>query len=106
MKAGYERVKRMTLFMRVNHWVVAICMVAAVITGLYIGHPYYQTLIAEPAVDKYVMAWNRWVHLIAAIVFDVSSIIIAYLYFFSRFEKPILKVIPTPKNIKEFFAVF
>ncbi len=105
MKAGYERVKRMTLFMRVNHWVVAICMVAAVITGLYIGHPYYQTLIAEPAVDKYVMAWNRWVHLIAAIVFDVSSIIIAYLYFFSRFEKPILKVIPTPKNIKEFFAV-
>ena len=106
MKAGYERVKRMTLFMRVNHWVVAICMVAAVITGLYIGHPYYQTLIAEPAVDKYVMAWNRWVHLIAAIIFDVSSVVIAYLYFFSRFEKPILKVIPTPKNIKEFFAVF
>ncbi|WP_292657797.1 cytochrome b/b6 domain-containing protein [Nitratifractor sp.] len=106
MKAGYKRVKRMTLFMRINHWVVAICMVAAVITGLYIGHPYYQTLIAEPAVDKYVMAWNRWVHLIAAIIFDVSSVVIAYLYFFSRFEKPILKVIPTPKNIKEFFAVF
>jgi len=106
MKAGYKRVKRMTLFMRVNHWVVALCMVAAVITGLYIGHPYYQTLIAEPAVDKYVMAWNRWVHLMAAIIFDVSSIVIVYLYFFSRFEKPILKLLPTPKNIVEFFAVF
>ena len=106
MKPGYKKVKRMTAFMRINHWVVAICMVAAVITGLYIGHPYYQSLIAVPAVDKYVMAWNRWVHLMAAIIFDVSSIVIAYLYFFSRFEKPILKIIPTPKNIVEFWAVF
>jgi Ni/Fe-hydrogenase b-type cytochrome subunit len=81
-------------------------MVAAVVTGLYIGHPYYQTLIAEPAVDKYVMAWNRWIHFMAAIIFDVSSIVIAYLYFFSRFEKPILKLLPTPKNIVEFFQVF
>ncbi|WP_456394107.1 cytochrome b/b6 domain-containing protein [Nitratifractor sp.] len=106
MKPGYKRVKRMTAFMRINHWVVAICMVAAVATGLYIGHPYYQTLIAEPAVNKYVMAWNRWVHLMAAIIFDVSSIVIAYLYFFSRFEKPYKKLLPTPKNIGEFVAVF
>ncbi len=106
MKPGYKRVKRMTAFMRINHWVVAICMVAAVATGLYIGHPYYQTLIAEPAVDKYVMAWNRWIHLMAAIIFDVSSVVIAYLYFFSRFEKPYKKLLPTPKNIREFIAVF
>ncbi len=105
-KSGYQRVKRMTLFMRLNHWVVAVCMVAAVITGLYIGHPYYQTLIAEPAVDKYVMAWNRWVHFMAAIIFDVSSIVIAYLYFFSRFEKPYKKLIPNGQNIKEFWEVF
>jgi len=105
-KENYKRVERMTLFMRLNHWVIAICMVAAVVTGLYIGHPYYQTLIAEPAVDKYVMAWNRWIHFMAAIIFDVSSIVIAYLYFFSRFEKPILKLLPTPKNIVEFFQVF
>jgi Ni/Fe-hydrogenase b-type cytochrome subunit len=106
MKKGYRRVERMTTFMRLNHWTVAICMVAAVATGLYIGPPYYQSLIAEPAVDKYVMAWNRWVHLMAAIIFDVSSIVIAYLYFFSRFEKPILKILPTPKNIVEFVMVF
>lgn len=105
MKPGYKKVERMTAFMRINHWVVAICMVAAVATGLYIGHPYYQTLIAEPAVDKYVMAWNRWVHLMAAIIFDVSSIVIAYLYFFSRFEKPYKKLLPTGKNIAEFLAV-
>lgn len=96
----------MTAFMRINHWVVAICMVAAIATGLYIGHPYYQSFIADPAVDKYVMAWNRWIHFIAAIIFDVSSIVVAYLYFFSRFEKPYKKLIPNGKNIKEFFAVF
>ncbi len=103
---SYKQVKRMTAFMRINHWVVAICMVAAVVTGLYIGHPYYQSFIADPAVDKYVMAWNRWVHFIVAIIFDVSSIVVAYLYFFSRFEKPYKKLIPNGKNIKEFFAVF
>ena len=91
--------------MRIIHWVNAISMVVAVITGLYIAEPYYQTLIAEPAVDKYVMAWNRWGHFIVAIIFDVTSIIVAYLYFFSRFEKPILKLLPTPRNIKEFFEV-
>lgn len=99
-------VKRMTLFMRINHWAVAISMLAAIITGLYIGYPYYQTLIAETAVDKYVMAWNRAIHFYAAIIFDVSSIVVAYLYFFSRFEKAYKKLIPTPTNIKEFFAVF
>jgi len=102
---NYKKVKRMTLFMRLNHWVVALCMIGAIITGLYIGHPYYQTLISEPAATKYVMAWNRWIHFMAAIIFDVSSIVIVYLYFFSRFEKPYKKLLPTFKNIKEFFAV-
>jgi len=105
MKTRYKKVERMTSAMRIIHWVNAISMIVAVITGLYIGEPYYQTLIADDAVDKYVMAWNRWGHFIVAIIFDVTSIIIAYLYFFSRFDKPILKLIPTPKNIKEFFEV-
>ena len=101
-----KKVKRMTGFGRLNHWVVALSMIGAVATGLYIGHPYYQTLIAEPAVDKYVMAYNRLIHFILAIIFDVSSIVVAYLYFFSRFEKPYKKLIPTGKNISEFIAVF
>jgi Ni/Fe-hydrogenase 1 B-type cytochrome subunit len=104
--SSYKKIKRMTGIMRVNHWVVALCMVVAVATGLYIGHPYYQSFIADPAVDKYVMAWNRWAHFIAAIIFDVSSILIGYLYFFSRFEKPYKKLIPTGHNIKEFVEVF
>ncbi|MEN4053863.1 cytochrome b/b6 domain-containing protein [Sulfurimonas sp. NWX79] len=105
MKPKYKQVKRMTAFMRLNHWVVAFSMIGAIVTGLYIGHPYYATLIAEPAVVKYVMAWNRWWHFIIAIIFDVSSIVIAYLYFFSRFEKPYKKILPTSSNIKEFMEV-
>jgi len=106
MKTQYKQVKRMTPFMRLNHWVVAVCMVAAVVTGLYIGHPYYQSYIADPAVAKYVMAWNRWIHFMVAIIFDVSSIVVAYMYFFSRFEKPYKKLIPSLSNIKEFLSVF
>jgi Ni/Fe-hydrogenase 1 B-type cytochrome subunit len=105
MKQGYKQVKRMTPAMRIIHWVNAICMIGAIATGLYIGHPYYQTFIADPAVDKYVMAWNRYGHFMIAIIFDVTSIIIAYLYFFSRFEKPYKKLIPNAKNISEFGAV-
>lgn len=101
-----KRVERMTGTMRIIHWANALCMVVAVITGLYIGYPYYQTLIADPAVDKYVMAWNRWGHFIAAIIFDVTAILIGYLYFFSRFEKPYKKLIPNKQNIVEFWEVF
>ena len=105
MKKGYKKVERMTGAMRIIHWANFFSMLVAIATGLYIAEPYYQTLIAEPAVDKYVMAWNRWGHFIVAIIFDVTSIVVAYLYFFSRFEKPYKKVLPTGKNIKEFFAV-
>jgi len=105
-KTGYKQIRRMTAAMRIIHWVNVVSMIVAIATGLYIAAPYYQTFMAEPALDKYVMAWNRWGHFIVAIIFDVTSIIVAYLYFFSRFEKPYKKILPTAKNIKEFGDVF
>ena len=105
MSKNMAPVKRMTVAGRIIHWVNAISIVAAVITGLYIGHPYYQSFIADPAVDKYVMAYNRLIHFVGAIILDVTSIIIGYLYFFSRFEKPYQKVIPNKKNLAEFWEV-
>lgn len=101
-----KRVERMTATMRTIHWTNAFCMIVAVATGLYIGHPYYQTFIADPAVDKYVMAWNRWGHFIAAIIFDVTAILIGYLYLFSNFDKPYKKILPTKQNFIEFLEVF
>ena len=49
-------IKRMTGTMRIVHWVTFFSMITAVITGLYIGHPYYQTFIADPAVIN--MLWH------------------------------------------------
>jgi len=92
--------------MRIMHWLNAFCLLGAVITGMYIAHPYYQSFISDPAVDKYVMAWNRWGHFMIAIIFDITAIIIAYLYFFSRFEKPYKKLIPNRSNVVEFMEVF
>ncbi len=108
MKPGYKKVERMNGTMRTIHWVNVISMIVAIVTGLYIAHPYYQTFIADPAVDKYVMAWNRWGHFIVAIIFDVTSIIVFYLAFATRFlkVKPYEKDIPRGSNIKEFFEVF
>lgn len=102
---GFHKVKRMTASMRLVHWVNVITVIVAIITGLYIGHPYYQSFISDPAVDKYVMAWNRWAHFISAILLDVTSIVVAYLYFFSRFEKPYKKLIPNSQNLTEFKEV-
>ena len=105
MKSNYKKVERMTPAIRIIHWVNVFSMIVAIATGLYIAAPYYQSFIADSAVDKYVMAWNRWGHFMVAIIFDVTSIIVAYLFFFSRFEKPYKKILPTGKNIKEFFEV-
>jgi Ni/Fe-hydrogenase 1 B-type cytochrome subunit len=62
--------------------------------------------MADGAVDKYVMAWNRWGHFIVAIIFDVTAIVIGYLTFFSRLEQPWKKAIPNKKNLIEFAEVF
>jgi len=104
-KAGYIQVKRRSGALRIIHWVNVLSMMVAIATGLYIAAPYYQTFIAEGAVDKYVMGWNRWGHFMVAIIFDVTSIIIFYLTFFSRVERPWKKVIPNKENLKEFGAV-
>lgn len=104
-KPGYIQVKRRNATMRIIHWVNVVCMICAIATGMYIAAPYYQTLIADPAVDKYVMAWNRWIHFIAAIIFDVTSIIVMYLTFFSRVDRPWRKAVPNKENLIEFFEV-
>ena len=108
MKKGYRMVKRMSATMRTIHWINVISVFAAVITGLYIAHPYYQSFIADPAVDKYVMGWNRWVHFIGAIILDVTSIVVFYLSFETHFfkkKKPYEMDVPSESNIKQFFEV-
>lgn len=101
----YKKVPRMTKTMRVFHWINVFSVLTAVITGLYIANPYYQALIAEPAAHKYVMAYNRFFHFIAALLLDIVSVAVAYLYFRSTFDKPIKKLIPNRENLIEFKEV-
>lgn len=105
MKPGYKKVKRMTPTMRIIHWVNVIAIVAAVVSGFYIAHPYYETFVSDPALDKYIMAWNRWIHFMTAILVDVTSIWVAYLYVIGDKERPWTKIIPTKRNISEFGEV-
>lgn len=37
---AYERVYRMNLIMRINHWLMFIAFLACAITGFYIAHPF------------------------------------------------------------------
>jgi len=105
-KPGYRQIKRRTGALRIIHWVNVVSMMVAIATGLYIAAPYYQSFIADSAVDKYVMAWNRWGHFIVAIIFDVTSIVIFYLTFFSRVDLPYKKIIPNKENVTQFVEVF
>ena len=105
-KPGYKQVKRRSGALRIIHWVNVLSMMVAIATGLYIAAPYYATFMSEGAVDKYVMGWNRWGHFMVAIIFDVTSIIIFYLTFFSRVERPWKQVVPNKVNLKQFGAVF
>lgn len=71
------RVHRATATFRWIHWSNALAIVVCAVTGLYIADPYYVAHVSM------LMAWNRALHLYAAMVLDVSMILIAYLYFFS-----------------------
>lgn len=92
--AAPARVYRMGVWRRTIHWANALSVVAATVTGLYIANPFYA------ASFPYVMAWNRTIHLTAATVLDVSVIVIAYLYLFSR-EDPVVRreLRPTRSNL-------
>jgi Ni/Fe-hydrogenase b-type cytochrome subunit len=72
--------------LRYMHWVAALCIVALVVTGLFIGRPYF-----VPAGDPgsaYLMGWMRFIHFLAAAVFVMTAIVRVYwLFMGNRFER-------------------
>ncbi len=97
---GYYRFYRRTVTWRVVHWANVLSIVVTAVTGIYIANPYYTANV------PFVMAWNRAAHFYAATVLDVSIILIAYLYFFSRAEREARHLRPTRKNILELQEAF
>lgn len=69
--------------LRIVHWTAAAAIVALVVTGLYIGRPYF--FIAGEASNHYVMGWMRLVHFIGAGVLVAGGIL--RLYWFAMGNK-------------------
>lgn len=78
-KVSLERVYVWELPVRVTHWLLFFSVIVLSATGYYIGHPF----IAVPGMarDHFVMGTMRTVHLYAAIVFVVATLIRLYWFF-------------------------
>lgn len=71
---------------RAMHWVAAVCVIVLVVTGLYIGRPYFMT--SGQASDHFLMGTFRFVHFSAAGVLVATGILRAYwLFMGNKYER-------------------
>jgi Ni/Fe-hydrogenase 1 B-type cytochrome subunit len=71
---------------RAMHWLAALSIVMLVVTGLYIGKPYFVT--SGDTGSHYLMGWMRAVHFGAAAVLVGTAIVRLYwLFAGNRFER-------------------
>jgi Ni/Fe-hydrogenase b-type cytochrome subunit len=75
-KPGYRWVYLWHWPIRIMHWIAALAIVVLVITGLYIGKPYFMT--SGEASDHFLMGWMRFLHFTAAGALVATGIIRAY----------------------------
>ncbi len=65
--------------LRVTHWVSAITVVVLVVTGFYIGAPYFTTW--GEASSHFLMGWARFLHFTAAALIVAAAILRVYWLF-------------------------
>jgi Ni/Fe-hydrogenase b-type cytochrome subunit len=71
---------------RAMHWIAALCIVALIATGFYIGGPYFMTG-GEPS-SHYLMGWMRFIHFAAAGLLIATGIVRLYwLFAGNQFER-------------------
>jgi Ni/Fe-hydrogenase 1 B-type cytochrome subunit len=71
---------------RAMHWIAAACIVVLVVTGFYIGKPYFYT--SGSATDQFMMGRFRFTHFAAAGVLVATGILRAYwLFAGNKFER-------------------
>jgi Ni/Fe-hydrogenase 1 B-type cytochrome subunit len=70
---------------RAMHWAAVVSIVVLVVTGFYIGEPYFMT--SGEASAHYLMGWVRFLHFTAAGVFVATGIVRGYwLFAGNKFE--------------------
>ena len=83
---NYEWMYLWELPLRLMHWLAAIAVVVLVVTGLFIGRPYFMPS-GDPS-SAYLMGTVRFVHFVAAAVLVMTAIVRTYwLFMGNRFER-------------------
>jgi Ni/Fe-hydrogenase 1 B-type cytochrome subunit len=73
---NYHWVYLWDLPVRAMHWIAVFSIVALVVTGLYIGMPYF--VVGGDTANHYLMGWVRFIHFSAAAFFVTTGIVRAY----------------------------
>ncbi len=95
----YERHNVWSVLLRLFHWGFAGSMVALVVTGFYIHHPWTNTMLEGGS--NFPVATMRYIHFIAAFVFTGSVLVRLYLFLFGNKQERILDVAPVnSRNLK------
>jgi Ni/Fe-hydrogenase 1 B-type cytochrome subunit len=72
--------------LRAMHWIAAVCVVTLVVTGFYIGRPYFMT--SGEASAHFLMGRVRFIHFTAAAVLVMTGIVRVYwLFAGNQFER-------------------
>ena len=84
--AQYKRVYLWHWPIRGMHWIAAACIVTLILTGFYIGGPYFMT--QGSATDHFLMGRVRFIHFTAAGVLVATAILRFYwLFAGNKFER-------------------
>jgi Ni/Fe-hydrogenase b-type cytochrome subunit len=71
---------------RAMHWVAVFSIVALVVTGLYIGKPYF--VVGSETGRPFLMGWMRFIHFAAAAALVATGIVRVYMLFAgNKFER-------------------
>jgi Ni/Fe-hydrogenase b-type cytochrome subunit len=71
---------------RAMHWLAALSVLTLVVTGLYIGRPYFLT--SGDTSSHFLMGWMRFTHFVAAGVLVATGVVrIYWLFAGNRFER-------------------
>jgi len=82
----YQRVYLWHWPIRGMHWIAAACVVTLIVTGFYIGNPYFMT--QGSASDHFLMGRVRFIHFTAAGVLVATAILRVYwLFAGNKFER-------------------
>ncbi len=100
----YKRVYVWSVLLRIYHWVFALSIFTLVVTGLYIDWPWTNSWMEGSY--SFVMAWVRYIHFVAGMLFIMAVLTRVYLWFFGNKHEKLWDFLPiTPKKIMQSIKV-